>query len=205
MKIVVSQIPDDMQTDNEEIKALLERRKKASTNQERIQLSHEIIVVMGREFFDDIENNEELLKKLNMSVIPGSSKHKKKTNGYEADHIKFLNTDEIEYTLEMQFKSGYVENKTMGSGSASHENRRGKERILPNANTDEELKQKLEYMCPKCTLFRKNNGKYEAMKLSMLQNVMSYYQEQISVGSDEYEKIYELYTKDDKKNLDINE
>ena len=193
MKIVVSDVPDDLETDNVKIKELIEKRNNAITGVEKRQYSHQIIVEMGLEFFKDLEENEELLKRLNMQVIPGSNKHKKKTNGYEADHIKFMNSKEPEYTLEMQLKSGYVENKTMGTGSASHENRPGKERIIPESENDDELRKEYEYICPKYKTLREIDGKKQWVKLTERQNVLVHFQGKLKPGSDDYEKIFKLF------------
>ena len=194
MKIVVVEVPDDLETDNEEIKRLLQLRKNAKTKAEERLYTHMAIVEMGKEFYQDIMTNEELLNKTNMSVIPGSSRHRRKSNGYEAEHIKYINNNNPDFTLEMQFKSIYVENLTRGTGSASHENRPGKTRVLPNANDDNHLIEQINYMAPKYTTFGMKDGHIVAQKQTMLRNVMAYFQDQLDVGSEEYEKIISLYS-----------
>ena len=207
MKIVVSKIPDDFKTDNIKIKQILEKRKNAKTNKEQIILNHLAIVELGRDFYKDIEHNEELLKDANMHVIPDSNRHRKKRNGYEAEHIKFINSDHPEFTLEMQFKSVYVENLTRGKGSASHENRPGKSREIPDTDDDRKFMEAINYMTPKYTTFGmdEKNKCVVANKQSMLRNVIAYLQDQIEIDSKEYEKIIRLYsdTQNEKHNTEI--
>ena len=148
MKIVATYIPDDFITDNEEIKKLLEQRKLAQSKEEERKYTRLAIVELGKEFYNDLANDEEFLNKIGLNVIPDSNKHKRKTNGYEAEHIKFYGSSNPEYTLEMQFKSEDVENITRANGSASHEKRPGKSRILPCSENDKDLKKKLEYQVP---------------------------------------------------------
>lgn len=193
MKIVVVDIPDDFKTDNDRIKQILEKRKNARTSEERVIYTHNCIVEIGKEFYRDLANNKELLNNLNIRVIPDSNKHKKKSNGYEAEHIKFFDIDEPEYTLELQFKSEYVETICRGEGTAAHENRPGKRRVLPEANSDRELIQRLGYMVPKYKIFQRENGRIKAQKFSMLKNILGYYQEQMPPRSEEYEKILKIF------------
>ena len=194
MKIVATYIPDDFITDNEEIKKLLEQRKLAQSKEEERKYTRLAIVELGKEFYNDLANDEEFLNKIGLNVIPDSNKHKRKTNGYEAEHIKFYGSSNPEYTLEMQFKSEDVENITRANGSASHEKRPGKSRILPCSENDKDLKKKLEYQVPIYTTFRKEGNKIVPHKQSMLKNVIAYFQEQIDITSDEYDKILSLYS-----------
>lgn len=192
MKIVVVDMPGDMKTENTEIENILQKRNYVEDDKDRALYTRLEIVEIGKDFFAKIEQNEELLKKLHMQVIPCSSKHKKKGNGYEAEHIKFINTDNPEFTLELQLKSEYVENICRGDGKASHENRPGKARVLPEAKTNEELVAKLKYLVPSYKTFIRNGEEIEIQEYDMLKNVMSYFQEQISPESEEYEKIIEV-------------
>lgn len=192
MKIVVVDIPDNLKTNNEKIKKILEKRRNCENSKERIIYTHLAIVELGKEFYRDLANDEYLLHKLDMKVIPDSNKHKKKTNGYEAEHIKFYKCSEPEYTLELQFKSEYVETICRGTGKASHQNRPGKARILPEASNDEQLIQNLNFIVPKYKIFKLVNGHIKVKKFSMLKNVMGYFQGQISPDSEEYKKIIEV-------------
>ncbi len=194
MKIIVSAIPDDIDTENEELRNIIEKRKNNKDNEAKQHYTHLGVVEIGKEFFAKLEDNTELLERLHMQVIPCSSRHKKKGNGYEAEHIKFINTDNPEFTLELQLKSEYVENMCRGEGEASHEHRPGKERILPHAKNDRELIQKLRYMTPKYKTFPKIGGEVKIQNYNILQNVMSYFQGQIAPGSEEYEEAIRLLT-----------
>lgn len=203
MKIVVVDIPDDFETDNEKIKRILEERKSSTTSQEKILYTHLAVAELGKEFYKDLENNKQLLKKLNMKVISGSNKHKKKENGYEAEHIKFYNYNKPEYTLEMQFKSEYVETICRGSGSASHEKRPGKSRILPQTDNDVELAKMLNFMVPKYKIFKLEQNHITVEKFSMLKNIMTYFQDKLQPDSEEYEKIMKLFSDENKKQIAI--
>lgn len=191
MKIIVSAIPYDIETTNEDLKNIIEKRKE---EEDKSKYTHLGVVEIGKEFFEKIGDNTELLEKLHMQVIPCSSRHKKKENGYEAEHIKFINTDNPEFTLELQLKSEYVENMCRGEGEAAHENRPGKARVLPHAESDRELIQKLRYMTPKYKTFTRNGQEIRIQEYDMLKNVMSYFQGQIAPGSEEYEEAIRLLT-----------
>lgn len=202
MKIVVVDIPDDFITENDIIKRILEERQKLKESKERVLYTHLAIAELGKEFYASLANDQELLKKLDLNVIPDSNKHKKKDNGYEAEHIKFYSSIKPEYTLELQFKSEYVENICKGEGVASHQNRPGKQRILPQTSDDKELKQKLKYMVPRYKIFRKYGDSIKVEEFSMLKNVMGYFEGQITPGTEEYEKIIKiLSSKEQQENV----
>lgn len=201
MKFIVINVPDELETDNKKLKEILKRRKETKDSREKTAYTELAIIEIGKEFYKDLETNEELLKKLNMGVIPDSNKHKKKSNGYEADHIKFFNTEHPEYKLEVQYKSEYVENICRGEGIASHQRRPGKKRILPHASNNVELIQKLEYTLPKYKIFRKEGNNIKVQKFDMLRNVMGFYQGQIIPKSEEYEKIMEIFEYDKHENM----
>lgn len=197
MKFVVTNIPDNFETKNPEIIKLLEKRKLSTSNEDIKLLNHQLVVEIGKDFYDNLSSNTQFLKENNMDVLEESRRHKKKKNGYEAEHIKFYNTKHPEYTLEVQFKSEYVEEIAMGEGSASHQNRPGKSRILPHARSNKELMQKLDFMVPKYTLFKIiNSDEIEVHKQNQLRNTVSYFQKQIHVGSKLFEKLVKLYTND---------
>lgn len=192
MKIVVVDFSNTMPTSNAKLKNIQTQRNIQTSQKEEDLLKQMGIVEIGKEFFSKIEQNEELLNRLHIKVIPSSSKHKKKENGYEAEHIKFISTDNPEFTLELQFKSEYVENMCKGEGKASHENRPGKARILPHCKTDKEFVRKMNYMVPKYKTLKRNGNNIEIQKYSILKNVMAYFQGQIPPDSEEYEKIIQV-------------
>lgn len=201
MKFIVVNVPDELETDNKKLKEILKRRKETKDSREKTAYTELAIIEIGKEFYKDLETNEELLRMLDMQVIPDSSKHKKKSNGYEAEHIKFYNIKNPQYTLEVQYKSEYVENICRGEGIASHQRRPGKKRILPHASNNVELIQKLEYTLPKYKIFRKEGNTIKVQKFDMLRNVMGFYQGQILPKSEEYEKIMEIFEYDKHENI----
>lgn len=203
MKIIIVDIPEDFKTENEKIKYILDRRKNEKDDIKKTMLTHYAIVELGKEFYAKLENDKGIVKELNLEVIPGSNKHKKKANGYEAEHVKFMSKDEPQYTLELQFKSEHVENICRGEGSASHENRPGKARILPQFSNDEELIKKLEFMTPKYKIFKLENGEIKVQKFNTLQNIMGYFQGKLEPGSYEFEKVIQLYSKKENKEITI--
>lgn len=119
---------------------------------------------MAEKFINKLTKDKKFLQENGIEVIPFSLKHKSKTNGYEADHVKFRFIDKPEYTLELQIKSEYVENLSRGNGTAAHENRPGKERILPNLEDKEKFKEEVKNKVPRYTLFYKENGIYKKVK-----------------------------------------
>lgn len=199
MKFVVVNVPDNLQTDNRKLKEILKMRKETEDSNKKAAWTELAIIEIGKEFYRDLETNKELLNKLNMEVIPDSNKHKKKSNGYEAEHIKFYNITNPQYTLEVQYKSEHVETKCRGEGTAAHQNRPGKKRILPHANNNIELIEKLAYTLPKYKIFRRDKNRIIVQKFDMLRNVIGYYQGQILPKSEEYEKIMEIFNYDKKE------
>jgi len=80
-----------------------------------------------------------LLKDTNAKIIKDSLKSKEKTNGYIAEHAKFELCGNPDYSIEVQFKSSDVLEKSRGNGSASHSKRAGKTRFIPDCFTYESL------------------------------------------------------------------
>lgn len=192
MKFVVVNVPDDLETENKKLKEILKIRKETKDIKKKATCTELAIIEIGKEFYQDLATNKELLEKLNIEVIPDSNKHKKKSDGYEAEHIKFYNRTNPQYTLEVQYKSELVETK----GTVSHQNRPGKKRVLPHANNNIELIRKLAYTLPKYKIFRRDGNKIKVQKFDMLRNVMGYYQGQILPKSEEYEKIMKIFNYD---------
>lgn len=202
MKFVVVNVPDDLETENKKLKEILKIRKETKDIKKKCACTELAIIEIGKEFYQDLATNKELLEKLNIEVIPDSNKHKKKSNGYEAEHIKFFNRTNPQYTLEVQYKSELVETICRGEGTASHQNRPGKKRVLPHANNNIELIRKLAYTLPKYKIFRRDGNKIKVQKFDMLRNVMGYYQGQILPKSEEYEKIMKIFNYDkEEKNV----
>lgn len=151
--------------------------------------------IMATKFINKLIKDKKFLQENGIEVIPFSLKHKNKTNGYEAEHVKFRVKDKPEYTLEFQIKSEYVENLSRGRGEASHENRPGKERILPNLEDEEKFKKEVQYSVPRYTLFYKENGIFKTReKCNMRKNVIAYYENELPIEM--YKKIYEFLPED---------
>lgn len=147
--------------------------------------------IIAEKFINKLIRDKKFLQKNGVEVIPFSLKHKNKTNGYEAEHVKFRFIDKSEYTLELQIKSEYVENLSRANGAASHENRPGKERVFPNLEDKEKFKKEVQYNVPRYTLFYKENGIYKTReKCSMRKNVIAYYESELPI--DMYDKIYDF-------------
>lgn len=150
---------------------------------------------MAEKFIHKLIKDKNFLQENGIEVIPFSLKHKNKTNGYEAEHVKFRVIDKPEYTLELQMKSEYVENLSRANGAAAHENRPGKERILPNLEDKEIFKKEVQYSVPRYTLFYKENGIYKkTKKCSTRENVVGYYESELPI--EKYDKIYEFLPED---------
>lgn len=153
------------------------------------------IKLIAKKFLNKLIKDKKFLQENGIEVIPFSLKHKNKTNGYEAEHVKFRFIDKPEYTLELQIKSEYVENLSRANGTAAYNKRPGKERNLPNLEDKEKFKKEIEYSVPRYTLFYKENGKYiKSKKCSMRENVMGYYESELPIG--EYDKIYSLLSEE---------
>ena len=150
---------------------------------------------IASKFVKTLIEDKKFLEENGIEIIPFSLKHKHKTNGYEAEHIKFRFKDKPEYTMELQVKSSFVENLSRANGKASHENRPGKERVLPDLENKEQFIKQIQYCVPRYTLFKKGKEGYtEIEKCSMLKNVIGYYEN--IVTPEMYDKIYEILRDD---------
>lgn len=151
--------------------------------------------LISAKFINMLIKDKKFLQENKIEVIPFSLKHKSKTNGYEAEHVKFRFINKPEYTLELQIKSAYVENLSRGKGEASHENRPGKKRELPNLEDKEKFKKEVENKVPRYTMFYKENGIFKTReKCSMRKNVIAYYESELPIEM--YKKIYEFLPED---------
>lgn len=151
--------------------------------------------VISEKFINKLIRDKKFLQEHGIEVIPFSLKHKNKTNGYEAEHVKFRFINKPEYTLELQARSAYVENLSRGNGTASCEKRPGKERILPNLEDRKIFEKEIHYQVPRYTVFYKENGIYKTReKCSMRKNVIAYYESELPI--DMYEKIYDFLPED---------
>ncbi len=194
MKIVICDIPQNFQTENENLRKLLERRELASNPEIKKKYNNESIIELSKEFVDRLSANSKLLEAMNVEVIKDSRKHKNKTNGYIADHIKFQSKKDKTYCFELQVKSVYVEEIAKGNGSASHSKRPGKERVLPVIGVGVNFIKELQYVLPKYTLITQKEGTYIARKCSLLENTKMFFQNQLKPNTKEYEEVQNIIT-----------
>lgn len=198
MKIIISSIPSDIQTDNERLKELIQLRDKATIR--KAAYDNMAMQEISREFVNQLANNKQFLEKIAAEIIPNSMKHKNKTNGYEAYHIKIRNVNNPQYTLEIQAKSQYVENLAKGDTEAAHDKRPGKKRVIPSTEHEKEFMQQLRYTVPEYTIFENGKNGYKARKYNMTENTLSYFGKLISPGIELYEKVVKIIQNNTTKN-----
>ena len=167
--------PNDYQND---LIKTLEDNISGYTDLARLQLS--------REFMTYLSQDEELLERLNLSVI--EYKHKSKQNGYIAEHMKFCYRDKPDYKFELQIRSIYRENLTKANGPAAHDKRSGKKRIFPSLSSKSFIED-LKKSTPKYTIIMNENNEYKAHKCSMAENLLEYYMGYIHLDEKEYNQV----------------
>ncbi len=189
IKIVVTEVPDSIQTNNEELKELIEKRKRAS-KQEKVKYDDLCCIALSKDFVNQLMQKEELLERLNIQFLPEGYKHKEKQNGYIAEHVKFCYRDHPEYTFELQLRSMYREDLSRANGKAAHDKRAGKRRVFPSMENKQNFIEKMRFMLPKYTLLKRDNGKnsFSIYKCKMLENALEYYLGYITISDEEYEK-----------------
>lgn len=191
MQIIVSSIPDNFTSSNPEIAELLAMRKQITDKNscEYKRIDQACMTAICEDFIDKLTTSPEWLKKTNTRIVRDSVKHKRKTNGYVAEHIKFELGGNPDHTLEFQVKSKYVDILSHAPGTAAHSARIGKERVLPTLLqdgsadvtkvSDEDLKRfrrELVYRLPKFVEFEKDStGKYRSYYFSTLENCFKFY------------------------------
>lgn len=197
-KIVIAHVPDDIKTENENLKMLIEKRKNAS-GKEVLKYNDLCCIELEREFGEFLATNEEVLERLNVNVLPNGYKHRTKDNGYIADHIKFGYRDHPEYTFELQLRSIYREMISRANGSAAHDKRSGKKRIFPDTSNNKQFMAELNNMVPQYTVLKNGEKGYYAEKCSILESMLEYYLGYIDTNSQEYKKALEYLSKENTK------
>lgn len=211
MQIIISQIPRNFKTNNYAIQQLIDKRDSISDKKsdEYIRLDQACMNAISKDFMYRLEHSSfDWLDKTNSKIIRDSIKHKNKSNGYIAEHIKFELERNPNYSLELQVKSRYVDEISHSKGSASHSARSGKQRILPSLiqedtydimhTTPERLqlfKKNLDYLLPKFTIFSKEHGKYEHYDFSRKENSFKFFDELIEDDHDSGLKLAYLIDK----------
>ena len=197
-RLVVASVPDDIETDNNDLKYLIDRRTKFPET-DISNFNDLCCIEVEKDFATYLENNAEILKKMNLQLL--SRKEKQKQNGYLADHIKLCCLDENgcpidDYTFELQIRSIHRDDMARGNGPAGHSKRPGKKRILPNIKNKETFKKDLEERIPKYTIFPLKDGKRTIRKCNSLESMTEYFIEYIDIDSKEYKKMTECLTEE---------
>ena len=193
-KIVISNVPSNIKTDNEKIKELIKKRE----NEDKKNKNHFddlCCIEIEKDFANYLQNNIELLNEMNLRLV--GRKEKDKQNGYIADHLKFCYLDHDEYNFELQIRSIYTEERSRLNGTAAHDRRAGKKRIFPSTNNKEEFIKQLDYSTPKYTLLEKKDNKYSIKKCNLKESMMEYYLGYINLDSKTNKKVQE-YLSDEK-------
>lgn len=173
-KITIAHVPDDVKTNSEKLKELLNARS-AARQDELSKFEDLCALELSKEFVQNLMNSPELLKELNLQVIPEGYKHKEKQNGYIAEHLKLCYIDKPEYTFEFQVHSLFRENLSMPNGVADHAQRSGKSRVFPGTTNKQEFINEVDECVPKYRILKMVDGKYQLHKCSQQENLMEYY------------------------------
>lgn len=197
-KIVIANVPDDLNTENIRIQRIIEKRKKASTKEMK-KYNDMCCIEVEKDFANYLLNNPELLKSLNVEIPRDGYKRKDKENGYIADHIKFHYIDHPEYTFELQLRSMYREELSRANGPAAHDKRSGKERIFPNTEDKQEFLKELKERTPSYTILEDRPNGYNIKRCNLMENMLEYYLGYIKLNSEEYKKAIEYVREDMEK------
>ena len=197
-EIIIADVPNNMETENEELKQLLKEREQVS-KEKKAEYDDLCCTILANEFTMELINNEELLEKLNIQVLPNGYKHKEKQNGYLAEHIKFCYRDHPEYTFEVQFRSIYREDLTRANGKAAHDKRSGKKRVFPSVTNKSIFIEELKREVPIYRILKKKEDGFKIHKCTMAENMVEYYLGFVEVDSKEYRKAIQ-YIQEEQEN-----
>ena len=173
-KLVIGDVPEYVKTGSEKLKTLL-KAKEAAPIEKKSEINDLCALELAKEFAFFLMNNEEILEKMNIRVIPNGYKHKEKQNGYMAEHIKFCYIDNPEYTFEFQIHSAYREELSMANGPADHSRRSGKKRIFPKTLNREDFRKAMEERVPRSRILKIANGRFQLHICSKKENLLNYY------------------------------
>ena len=197
-KIVIANVPDELETDNIRIKRIIDKRNRAY-GEELKRYNDMCCIEVEKDFANYLLSNPQILRDLNVEVPRDGYKRKDKENGYIADHIKFHYIDHPEYTFELQLRSLYREELSRANGPAAHDKRSGKERIFPSTENKQEFIQELKERVPNYTILERNGAKYNIKRCNLMENMFEYYLGYIKLGSEQYKKAIE-YVKEHMEN-----
>ena len=189
-KIIIAGVPYDLQTNNKELKKLLKERENIP-REKRFKHNDLCCIELSKDFANRLIQDEELLEKLNIQVLPDGYKHKEKQNGYIAEHIKFCYRDHPEYTFEFQIRAVYREDISRANGSAAHDKRSGKKREFPSTLNRSNFIKQLENVLPKYTILKPNKDEFILHKCRVEENMLEYFLGYVELDSKEYKKAME--------------
>lgn len=199
IKLVISYVPDDIETENKKLKEFIQKRKSVKTNQQRSKYNDLCCIELEKEFINQLILDKEFLDELEIEPLKDSYKHKSKTNGYIADHVKFKSKINPDYLFELQLRSIYREELSGPNGPAAHDKRPGKSRELPNIINKNGFLKELKCRIPKYTLLKETENGFETYKCTTLENTIAYYQKAIEPGTQYYYDIIEILKEEDEK------
>lgn len=190
LRIIIAAVSDDIETDNAYLKGVIERRKKAPEADAR-RYSDESCIEIEKNFSEFLEQNDELLEKLDLKLV--ARKEKEKQNGYLADHLKFGFLDNEDYCFELQIRSLYRDDMARGNGPAGHSNRDGKERIPLDVKNKMKLAKQIDENIPEFKGYPKDTeqGYKKIIAYKTIQNIAAYYPEW-DINSKEFREVYEF-------------
>ncbi|MBP3255796.1 MAG: hypothetical protein J6M60_04845 [Clostridia bacterium] len=199
-RLVISYVPDDLETDNEELQKLLEKRKNAS-KEEKTKYNDECCKALEKDFCNFLVENPEILEDMNLKLV--YRKEKNKQNGYFADHLKFSYLDNEDYTFETQVRSMHVDDISRYDGPAGHIKRDDKDRVFPDTSNKEKFIEQLKEIVPQYYYMTRNNDEYAMRECSLRENMYTYFFGYIDEDSEEYKKGIEyLLELENEKNTD---
>ena len=147
---------------------------------------------ISKNILEFLLNDSKRLSKYEITNIPDRRKSFNTTVGYVAEHATLESKKLNNWVLELQSKSSY-QYEISRVGSAAHEKREGKERILPDltqyTSISPELKAELENSVPTYVLYKGNSTLYQC---GLLENFFHYYENQLCNNKEAYRKSLDL-------------
>ena len=147
---------------------------------------------ISKNILEFLLNDSKRLKQLEITNIPERRKSFNTTVGYVAEHATLESKKLNNWVLELQSKSSY-QYEISKTGSAAHEKRKGKERILPDltkcTSISPKQKEELENGVPSYVLYKGNNILYQC---GLLENFFHYYENQLCNNKEAYRSSLDL-------------
>lgn len=197
-KFIITDIPSDLQTDNEYLQKLIKERDNCSEDK-KIKYNELCCNELAKDFVARLMNNRELLEELNIQVLADGYKHKEKQNGYIAEHIKFYCKDNPEYKFELQVCSIYCVVNSKVNVEAAHDKRPGKKRIFPSLKNKTSFLQNLKATVPRYRVLKLKDNEFQFHKCTLAENMLEFFLEQVDINSEEYKKAMQYIQEEDKQ------